>query len=93
MNTNSVSCWNEADRGIQSYSEKKLSKCNFVQQKSHMDSFEIETKPPQWGAENKPARDMIRPSKTKIHLNFIQEFNSYRAVNTQCLGYKTESGK
>ena len=48
--------------------KKNLSKCNFVQQKSRMDSFEIETKHPQWGADEKTARDMTRPSKTKIHL-------------------------
>jgi len=49
MNKTSVNWWTEADRGKPYYSEKNLSQCKFVPQKSHMDSAGIETKPPLWG--------------------------------------------
>lgn len=34
---------------------------------------------------------LLYPLKTKINLNYIQIFNSYRAVNTLCLGCKNQS--
>jgi len=93
MNKNSVNWWNESERGKPYYSETKPVPVQIcpteIAYGFNWDRKQASAVRNRW----KTARDMARPSETKIQLNFIQGFNSYRAVNAWCLGYKTESEK